>query len=87
MARSSCGRRARQAQQMGSSAEAARPLVSRRRATPRRRRGGRHDPEPTRDPSLQKPVFTAIGVIYVALAASALARGTAMLRDFRVPEA
>ncbi|MFO0606832.1 MAG: hypothetical protein U0324_26910 [Polyangiales bacterium] len=34
-----------------------------------------------------KPVFTAIGVIYVALAASALARGTAMLRDFGVPEA
>lgn len=34
-----------------------------------------------------KPVFTAVGVIYVLLAASALARGPAMLRDFAVPEA
>lgn len=34
-----------------------------------------------------KPVFTAIGVIYVVLAASALVRGPAMLLDFAVPEA
>lgn len=33
-----------------------------------------------------KPVFTAIGVLYVLLASSFLVRGVSVLRDFAVPE-